>query len=349
MRHGGWKLVEAPRPELFDLQADPGESNNLVQAQPARAEELRRLLQRAESLPAAAGRAVGDPEAMERLRALGYVGGPAPGAPPPAIGLRDPKDGAELRELLTRGDQLLRRRQYAAALAPLEQALALEPGNRFALQRAGMALTELGRLPRALELLQRLVAADGDSPDARIAYAEALTRAKRHTDAVVQWMEATRLQPRRADLWTSLGSSLGRAGREREAAQALAEAVRLSPGQPAPLIRLAFAEHGAGRTAEAIGHLEQAARLTGAEAFPHAGALGILLAQGGRGPEALAWLARARPREGDYAEARFQLARLHTAAGRAAEARAALGEALRADPALRARAAADPRLRPLLP
>jgi tetratricopeptide (TPR) repeat protein len=129
----------------------------------------------------------------------------------------------------------------------------------------------------------------------------------------------------------------------------MAEAVRLAPGDPAALIRLAFAEHGAGQSADAVRHLQDAARLTGAEAFPHAGALGILLAQAGRGAEAMPWLARARAGEGDFAEARLQLARVQAAAGARAEARAALLEALRADPALRARAARDPHLRPLLP
>jgi arylsulfatase A-like enzyme/Flp pilus assembly protein TadD len=348
LRHGGWKLVEAPRPELYDLQADPGETRNLIQAQPGRAEELRRLLARAESLPAADSRTLEDPEAMERLRALGYTGGPSGGGSPPA-GLRDPKDAGALRELLTRGDGLLRQRRYAAALGPLEQALAVEPDNLFALQRAGVALTELGRLTRALELLRRLCSLPGAGADARIAYADALVRARRHGEAAAQWMEATRLQPRRADLWTSLGSALGRAGREKEAAQAMAEAVRLAPGDPAALIRLAFAEHGAGQSADAVRHLQDAARLTGAEAFPHAGALGILLAQAGRGAEAMPWLARARAGEGDFAEARLQLARVQAAAGARAEARASLLEALRADPALRARAARDPHLRPLLP
>jgi arylsulfatase A-like enzyme/Flp pilus assembly protein TadD len=348
LRHDGWKLVEAPRPELYDLTADPGETRNVIQQNGARAEPLRRLLERAESLPAVDARTLDDPAAMERLRALGYVGG-APPAAVPRAGLRDPKDGAALRELLTRGDELFRRREYAAALAPLEQALAEEKDNRFALHRAGVALTELGRLPRALPLLERLVALDPRNPDAQVALADALVRARRPGDAVPHWLEATRLQPRRADLWANLGSAMGMAGREREAAGALAEAVRLSPRDPRLLIRLGFAEHGAGRPADAVKHLLAAADLTGAAAFPQPAALGILLAQLGRGDEARAWLGRATPQEGDFAEARFQLAVVEAAKGRAEAARSALSDALRAAPALRARAQADPRLAALLP
>ena len=107
------------------------------------------------------------------------------------------------------------------------------------------------------------------SPEARAALAEALVRAGRPADAVPHWLEATRLQPRRAEVWANLGSALGMAGREREAADALAEAVRLAPRDATLLIRLAFAEHGARRPADAVRHLLAAAEITGADAFPH--------------------------------------------------------------------------------
>ena len=84
VRDGGWKLVwpmgsDHPllsgKPELFDLAADPGETRNLAAAEPARVEALRAHLERwiakgpiaRENVPHL------DAEAVDRLRALGYL------------------------------------------------------------------------------------------------------------------------------------------------------------------------------------------------------------------------------------------------------------------------------------
>ena len=48
-------------------------------------------------------------------------------------------------------------------------------------------------------------------------------------------------------------------------------------------------------------------------AFPHSGALGLILVQLGRGAEARPWLARSGPAEPEYAEARRALAALGSA------------------------------------
>jgi len=362
VRDGRFKLIAAPRPELYDLAADPGETVNLLPlstpdgaaaggpAAGAEAERaarrLRAALREVEARQAASAGVADDPETLARLAALGYVGaGAAPGEPPP--GLPDPKDRIAMREALTAADDLLRRGRAAAALAGFERVLAGEPGNRFALVRSGIALARLGRDGEAIDRLRWAVAADPAQPENRAALADALLRTGRPAEAADEWAELVRLQPRRADAWSSLGTALGRAGRPADAVAALARAAELEPGSPDRLVRLAFAEHAAGRVADAAAHLEAAAALA-PERFAHAGALGLLLADLGRGAEARPWLAASRASEPEHAAARYRLAALAAAEGNEPAARRALAEAVAADPALRPRAAADPRLAPLL-
>jgi arylsulfatase A-like enzyme/Tfp pilus assembly protein PilF len=315
VRHRGWKLIDAPRPELYSLEDDPAERTNVIAVESRRAADLRRLLDQAVARPAAVSAPVADADALDRLRALGYTGAAAVSAEPPTAGLRDPKDGGELRDLLTAGDLALRRGELRAAVARFDAVLARDPGNRFALQRSGVAFLEQGDVRAALPRLERAVELDPRQPEARAALADALGRAGRDEAAVAQLQEAVRLQPGRAESWASLGSALGRSGKPAEAVKAMAHAVELQPRDPRLLARLAFAEHGAGRLEDAARHLREAAEASAPGAFSHSGALGLVLLQAGRRDEARVWLARSRSSEPEYEEARKALAKLE-AAGR---------------------------------
>jgi arylsulfatase A-like enzyme/tetratricopeptide (TPR) repeat protein len=93
VRMGGWKYIQAPRPELYDLSRDPGERQNLYAAEGRRAASLRsRLLDTLGDSPEQAVVGVAAPkldaETMQRLASLGYVSGPGASAPTNA----DPKD-----------------------------------------------------------------------------------------------------------------------------------------------------------------------------------------------------------------------------------------------------------------
>jgi arylsulfatase A-like enzyme len=92
VRDGTWKFIEAPTPELYDLREDPGETMNLYEDRQDVAEALRnRLLRMAgDGTQAVPDNASLDPETLQRLAALGYVGGGAP--VDPAAVLPDPKD-----------------------------------------------------------------------------------------------------------------------------------------------------------------------------------------------------------------------------------------------------------------
>jgi arylsulfatase A-like enzyme len=73
-----WKLVQSPRPELFDLRSDPGERTNLFGASADKAGELaKRLEQEVLRLSAGPGRSAVRREPGrgpgERLRSWGYV------------------------------------------------------------------------------------------------------------------------------------------------------------------------------------------------------------------------------------------------------------------------------------
>src|SRR5206468_6484365 len=95
-RTAGFKFIKAPHAEFYDLENDASETKNRVTEESARAEALDGKLEEAlrRAPPPVAARSV-DPDAAERLRALGYASG---GRASRSAGgsLRDPKDGIRL-------------------------------------------------------------------------------------------------------------------------------------------------------------------------------------------------------------------------------------------------------------
>ena len=243
LRAGDWKLVDAPRPELYDLRRDPGEGDNRAAAAPDEAKRLADLLdaRRGASAPEAARSE--DPAVAESLRALGYVGGGAAQGGAIPTGLADPKDRLRLKSRLSEGERLLARRQYRESLAVFDEVLAEEPRSRLALLRSANALLSLGRPRDAVPRLESLVALDPYQPEARYLLADALTRSGRTSRAVQEWRDVTRLQPRRAVAWSNLGTVLLVSGRTEEAMSALGEAKRLGSEDPAVAENLAEAQY----------------------------------------------------------------------------------------------------------
>ena len=92
-----YQYIDAPKPELYDLTVDPEETNNLAAQQPATATVLKeKLTARLQDHPFTPGHSDSSelsPDALEKLRALGYVAYRSPVSPEAlAAGLPDPKD-----------------------------------------------------------------------------------------------------------------------------------------------------------------------------------------------------------------------------------------------------------------
>jgi arylsulfatase A-like enzyme/Tfp pilus assembly protein PilF len=96
LRAGRYKVIDAPRPELYDVDEDPTEAANLYEQRRALGDSMLAQLRKREEgfqtteAPLPAGDV--DPEARARLAALGYVGSFVASASDPRTGRADPKD-----------------------------------------------------------------------------------------------------------------------------------------------------------------------------------------------------------------------------------------------------------------
>ncbi len=148
LRRDRWHFIEAPRAELYDIEADPGEKRNLADAERRVVRELRAELAALDATvqPAAAGSAPveEDDETMRALAALGYIGGQAPDTDKSFRELPDPKDRLDVYAKMSRARGLSRGEESTEAIPLLERCWrrtrrSSTPGSRSATSTSASA------------------------------------------------------------------------------------------------------------------------------------------------------------------------------------------------------------------
>lgn len=339
----GWKLIDAPHPELYDLDVDPHEQDDRHASEPAQRDRLIALVDRERARPPIAeAEQLDDSEMLLRLQSLGYVGagnaiGPAPEGRP------DPKERTGLRKLLREAELASHENRLQKARELFERALNQEPDNRFALARLASLTLNVGDLDAAIRYSRAALNVSNQQADMHFALADALTRAHRYDEALPHWMEAVRLMPTRVEAWSNLGSTALWAGATERALVAYRTALDLAPDDAAIIGNLGEAERQANQFESAAEHLIAAARLEGVSTR-RAARIGLVLARLGRDDEARDWLKRAHTDDDDYAESRLRLAE-YLAATDPVQAGEYVRQACQIDVTLRTRVSEDAHLR----
>jgi arylsulfatase A-like enzyme/Tfp pilus assembly protein PilF len=322
-----WRYIAAPRPELYDLAADPREERDLaatrrdVAASLARALAARTAGMARSGAPAAAP----DPELAAALRSLGYLSG----ASAPAATARggrggiDPKDGVAMLAELEQAKRLLASGAAAAALPRLESLVRRSPGNVPFLTHYAGALLAAGDGERALAAYRRAISLNPRLDLLHLNLADALLRLGRLPEARAAYELALRLDPRLARAWLGRGEIALREGKREEERRLLERGLAAGTASAAILARLAQLDLAAGDLAQAEGRLAEATAL--APAWPPAWLVwGEVAERRGRSDEALARYAKAIELDPRSAPALLRAGRLLLRAGRAAGGRALL-------------------------
>jgi arylsulfatase A-like enzyme/Tfp pilus assembly protein PilF len=259
---GGWKYVHAPRPELYDLTSDPGETRNLVDEAPAQAAALReqvRALLAAAPPPLKEDRAVAM-NAADRaaLESLGYVAA-APDEDQAQTELdrfeprgSDPKDYARWLELRTRAAGALQERDYARAQQILDELIAALPNVPSLHLDLARALRELGRVSAADEQYRCALTLTPHDVSARHTYGRFLLfTANQYAEAAEQLRLALAQSPDDADILHDFAVALIGLGQLKEAERHLQRALALEPDNPRLMQALGVLRMKQNRFAEA--------------------------------------------------------------------------------------------------
>jgi choline-sulfatase len=332
-----FRYIRGPRPELFDEAADPAETKNVSAEHAAAASSMNAWLDTQVKAGDVAAPEKIDPETMQKLQALGYVGGGPVG---PAAGpLADPKDKIAVFEAYKSALGLRRSGKDLEAVTALRALVKDSPGMLDAWQTMGLALARLNRVPEAVQALETALRLD----PARGAVHLALAKVYQVTGQVGPLEKHAQAAALTApgEGWEILATLRLEQGRTAEAAEAARRSLSADPSRVLAHYVLGLVAQRAGRCEEAVPEFHKAVEAQRRHKFLvvpglHSG-LADCLARAGREADAEKEF-RAEIETLPYTrEGRVGLAALYRSQGRDGEARAVLEGVVTANP----RAGAD--------
>ena len=347
---GRWKYIRAPRPELYDLAADPKELTNLAAQE---TETVRRLRDKLESQLAAmkAAAAPGnsslvDPAASKRLESLGYVGGRVlrPEFDPRS---EDPKDFAAIHAMLDKANEFNRAGQLDDAKKECLAIIAQRPN----LVQAHILLGELASkqqhpdeavqsLSSALAILTEsrkktgLLPAAVENNEIAAIYSHrgiALMMLGKMAQAEADFKAALAIDPESDDLQYNLGNLYLVTGRTEEAVACYRKTLAINPQYMEAHHYWGRLLAASGRVNDAIAHYEKALEIQPLEAEVLVDLANALLARG-RPDDAILRYGKALEIKPNDVRVRVSLADTQVGRGRGDEAIAQYRTALKAAP-----------------
>ena len=225
----------------------------------------------------------------------------------------------EFYRLFDVASELGQKKEYDAAIAKWNEALALSPDDARAQSNLGVLLALVGRTDEAMAHYRKAVESEPDYPDGYTNLGIALARAGKLDDAIPYFEKAAQLSPWDAKAHSNLGAALAERGRTGEAIAECAKALQLSPGDSEAHANLAIALAKAGRLDEAIANFEQALAGNPDSGEIHANLAGALLEKG-RFDDAIPHFEKALAANPDSTDLHFYLGRLLATHGKFDEA-----------------------------
>jgi choline-sulfatase len=318
IRSRAYKYVDAPEPELYDLAQDPGETKNIYRGFSARAEGLRLRLEELtkQESDAAPERRSLDPETLQRLAALGYVGNVID-VDSSAV-LPDPKEKLPLFAMMNAAKRLAQDEDRVEdGVAKMREVLQRDPKIMDAQITLGNWLLKLRRPDEAAEAFKQALALKPDDDIALGNLAGVLMAHGKGQDALAAlevFRTALRVNPKNPQSWFQLATLYLDLGRLDEARSSFSEALAANPKQAAALNGLGAIAYESGDLPKAETMVRQALAL---EPRLRTGSYNLARIREGRGDLAGAEaLYRAELQTyADNGRARFNLAQIRRARG----------------------------------
>jgi tetratricopeptide (TPR) repeat protein len=283
---GREKYINLPIPELYDLATDRAEAVNLADRRTDRARTLTARLEEFQATRAG----VQQPESADvaaRLRALGYVSGSA--APKSRYTERDdPKRLVDIDRLMHEAVALDEAGHLREGIEKYRQILAQRPDMIAAARHLAFDYWRVGDVPAAIDTLRAAFRATPPPPAAQIQLGTYLSEAGRLPDAIALLQQAAAAEPT-LDALNALGIAYARSGRPRDALATFARSLEVDPANAMTFENIGAVHLDAGQLVEAKRAFERAIASNPDSSQGHAGLAMVAIRQGDRKTAIARW------------------------------------------------------------
>jgi arylsulfatase A-like enzyme/Tfp pilus assembly protein PilF len=219
-RAGKYLYIRAPKPELYDLTADPGATHNLAQSSKATLDTIAAQLDNFDRrFSGEAGKTCADLSSseMQKLASLGYAGLQKSTCSVAAVAGTDPKDKMAIANKVMEAASAREQSKAERAIAALTPVVSADPNLYLAQYTLGAALARKAQYTEAVKHLHAAIELQPDSAWAHYEMGASLLRAGDFKTAIVHLEIATGRLPTFGPAHLSLAEAYEHVGRTEDA------------------------------------------------------------------------------------------------------------------------------------
>lgn len=304
-----WRYIRTTRPELYDLQADPQERNDLASTNPELVEEFEgRLVDLESSLFIGEATSIQLSNAEQKaLESLGYVGGTSRETADTDEILPDVKDMLPFNVQTQTALDLLANGETHEAKILLQKIVADSPPEHMSSRLyLGAVLEQQSQFEEAEQIYQSILQRRPDDSTALFHLGSLYAQQERFEDAVSVFEDCLEEDPESTEPLFNLGLAKSRSGDFQQAEQAFRRVLKIDPLFPEAFAALGTLLSRQGRSTEAMQAFESELSFNSESVEANIN-MGVLLGSQQRFQEARQYLVQAVRLAPERVDARFNL------------------------------------------
>jgi choline-sulfatase len=214
IRTNRWKYIRAPRPELYDLTADPTEQKNVLAQNGPEVQKFEAHLKNlVGSGTEKVDTAMVDERVMDQLKSLGYVSSSGGRSFNLTASGKDPKDAVKILQMIDEAESGQNKLPETKRIALLKSSLEQDPENPSLYYQLGGRLEKNGRYDEAMALYRTALSRGIESARLHSRLGDLLVRRGEKDPAIAEYEAAARINPADLDSQNNLATAYLEKGR----------------------------------------------------------------------------------------------------------------------------------------